>query len=266
MPGAPLPPSLEQLGSRHFAFFPAIFGVEHNEWTFRQASWSEILVVNVKSGTELWVPRRFVGEVSRVDEPMVIIGLTRELELRGGMLVPHERRVIEMPRAVNAPILTAEARDSAPPPMDRPLSVENARSGPASAESRIGRLVAVTLLLGIAACALFISFYRGVFSGDRVTYKGVLQSSFGLSGLDDYYAVVRKLGTPATDKWKSEVGEVQYRALAYPDKGLTAILMGRERNKALYIGALDRDWRVVDSVNLPGGSNTYQMLARLERF
>jgi hypothetical protein len=60
------------------------------------------------------------------------------------------------------------------------------------------------------------------------------------------------------------VGEVQYRLLKYADK--TVILMGRERPKAVYIGALDNQWKVVDSVELPGGAQSYAMLSKLPRF
>jgi hypothetical protein len=54
-----------------------------------------------------------VGEVSAVNDPVVILGLTRELEYRDGMVTPVERRVIEMPAAVG------ENRGPAPPPADR---------------------------------------------------------------------------------------------------------------------------------------------------
>src|ERR671927_481255 len=98
---APVPPSIEHLGDRPFSFYPAIIGVDHNEWIFSRATWSEVLVVNRASKQELWIPRRLVGEVSRIDDPVVIVGLNKELEMKGGMVVPHDRRIIEIPRAVN---------------------------------------------------------------------------------------------------------------------------------------------------------------------
>src|ERR1035438_9417998 len=64
MASPPIPPSLEHLVTRPFSFYPPIISVEHNEWLFRKASWSEIQVVNCRSGTEIWIPRRFVGEVA----------------------------------------------------------------------------------------------------------------------------------------------------------------------------------------------------------
>src|SRR5580704_11516060 len=96
----PFPPPLDHLGSRPFSFFPAILNIEHNEWLFRKATWSEILVYNVKTAEELWIPRRFMGEISRIEDPVVIVGLVKELEYRGGAVLPHQRRVIEMPVAV----------------------------------------------------------------------------------------------------------------------------------------------------------------------
>ena len=97
----PVPPPLDQIGSRPFSFYPAILGIQHNEWAYRKATWSEILVFNPEANLDLWIPRRFIGEVSRIDEPVVIVGLTKELEYRAGTVWPHERRIIEMPKAVN---------------------------------------------------------------------------------------------------------------------------------------------------------------------
>src|ERR1700720_3484913 len=100
MASPPIPPSLDHLVTGPFSFYPPIVNIEHHERLFRQASWSEILVVNCKSASEIWIPRRFVGEFSRVDDPVLIVGLNRELEYKSGMIVPFQRRVIEMPVAV----------------------------------------------------------------------------------------------------------------------------------------------------------------------
>ena len=61
MAADPHPPRLEDLGDHAFSFYPPIWGVEHNEWKFVRATWSEMLVHNTKSGSEIWVPRRFLG-------------------------------------------------------------------------------------------------------------------------------------------------------------------------------------------------------------
>ncbi len=258
MSAPPIPPPFEHLGHRAFAFYPSIVGVDHNEWRYKKATWSEVLVMNTKSGEEIWIPRRFLGELASIEEPVMIWGLTKELELKMGAVVPHVRRVIEMPRAVND---VPRAAAIPPGPMPAPvvnISLEN------RAENRIGRLIGAMLLLGITLAAVVVGVYRSVTSGRTAHYRPVMQSTLGLTAADDYFSVVRKLGTPSSDRWRDETGEVQYRLLEYPDK--FALLMGRERNKAVYIGAMDREWRVIDSVELPGGVRTYTMLVRLRRF
>src|ERR1700733_8692190 len=97
----PIPPPLAQLGRRPFSFYPAILDAGHNEWVYRSATWSDVLVRNTKTNEEVSVPRRYLGEISRVDAPVMIVGLLAELEYRAGVVWPAERRVIQMPRAVN---------------------------------------------------------------------------------------------------------------------------------------------------------------------
>ena len=118
----PIPPSLSRLGSRPFSFYPAIGNIRHNQWVYRRATWSEILVANSRTGEEIWVPRQFVGEVSAVNDPVVILGLTRELEYRNGVVTPVERRVIQMPAAVGgnrgpSPIPQADRNHERPAPV-----------------------------------------------------------------------------------------------------------------------------------------------------
>jgi hypothetical protein len=260
MSGPSIPPPFEPLSHRPFSFYPPILRVEHNEWRFRKATWSEILVVNTKSGEEMWIPRRFVGEISLIDEPVMILGLTKELEYNAGQVLPHVRRVIEIPRAVN---------ESFPPRTD-PVSQSAPVVGirlESGTESRIGKLILAVIGLGLIACVLIISFFRGGRDGTRISYSPVLQSELSLTSTDDYFAVVRSLGTPAADQWRSDKGEMQYRVLRYPEKGIAAILMGSERNKETYIGAVELStWRPVHAVSLPGGRDTYSMLRSIPRF
>lgn len=260
MSAVPTPPPFDQAGNRPFSFFPPIVGIEHNDWRFRQATWSEALVVNTKTNDELWVPRRYVGELSKVDEPVMIVGLTKELEYKAGVLIPHVRRVIQMPRAVND-----YPRPSGVVEEPRPAPVVGIKLE-AGAESRIGRLIVATLILGITGTAILVGVYRNLSSGRMVQYKPVMQSELGLTAADDYFAVTRKLGTPTEDRWKSDTGEVQYRLLRFPARGLRVILMGRERKEARYIGALNNEWKVVDSVTLPGNVQTHAILGALSRF
>jgi hypothetical protein len=255
-----LPPPFDQLEHRPFSFYPAVVGIEHNEWRLRKATWSELLVVNTKTALEVWTPRRFMGDLSRTDDPVMIVGLNREVEYRAGQVVPHIRRVIEMPRAVNdSPrVSTAEA-----PPEAAPVVGIRFESG---AESRISRLILWALAGGVLACVLFIAFQGANRDGRGVSYAPVMQSNLGLGPQDDYHAVRRKLGPPATDRWRETGGEMQYRALGYPSQGVIVILMGTEREKALYIGSMDQQWRPVDAVNLPNGRDTYSLLRSLKRF
>src|SRR5437867_9398615 len=111
----PIPPPIESLGPRPFSFYPAILNIEHNEWMFRKATWSEILVYNMKSKEEIWIPRRYIGEISRIEDPVVIVGLVKELEYRGGAILPYQRRIIQMPMAVG------DRRHVSSPPRPAPV-------------------------------------------------------------------------------------------------------------------------------------------------
>ena len=75
--------AFETFQGRAFSFYPAIRNVEYNEWVYKRETWSEILVSNSKTGEEVWIPRHFVGRISTADEPVLIVGLKRELELKG---------------------------------------------------------------------------------------------------------------------------------------------------------------------------------------
>lgn len=246
--------------TRPFSFYPPVVGVEHNEWTYKQATWSEILVTNTKSGMEVWVPRRFLGEVSRVDEPVMIVGLKRELEYRAGSLWPYERRVIEMPKAVND--YARPTPEETPGPPSR--MAEMRRSD--GAESRIGKLILIAMAAMLAVTFAVVSFYRGKHDVKNVEFVGIEQKALNLSAKDDYHAVVRRLGSPREDRWREGQGEMQYRLLSYPDAGIYVVLMGLDREQARYIGALDSNWKPVHSVDLPGHGNTRAMLNKLAKF
>lgn len=249
----PVPTSVDQLGDRPFSFYPAILGIEHNEWTYSRGAWSEVLVVNRTSGAELWIPRRYVGEVSRVDEPVVIVGLNRELEYKSGMVLPHERRVVEMPRAVNDIPRRPDA-----PPEPRPHRVVDMRLA-GGAESRVGRLLLMVVAVGVLACIVVIAILS---TGKRISYQTIMQSELAFTANDDAEYIIGKLGRPGEDKWRSELGELQYRRLTYPSQGISIILMGTERKTARYVGAMDSNWHVVHSIN----ANAEAMLRNLKRF
>jgi hypothetical protein len=148
MASPPIPPLLDYLANRSFSFYPPILNIEHNEWLFRKATWSEIQVVNRRSGQEIWIARRYVGEVSRIDHPVLIVGLFRELELKDGMVVPFQRRIIEMPIAVGgtAVIEQPAGRRAAPAPV---IGIR--------LERRNHRALKLALILGAALVALYVA-------------------------------------------------------------------------------------------------------------
>ncbi len=258
MAGESIPPPIEHFPERPFSFFPPIRNIEHNEWRFRRSNWAELLVVNSKTGMELWISRRFIGDISEVDEPVMIVGLNKELEYTAGNLVPHTRRVLGMPPPVFGP-----PEPSLAPAPRRPRTGWRMDS---SAESRVGWLILGALALGIAATFLVVIVSRLGRSGENVVYQPVLQSELGLSAQDDYWAVVRKFGMPDEDRWRPDTGELQYRLLAYPKRSFFIVLMGPDREHARYIGALDKNWKPIDSVSQSGGIGTASMLRALKKF
>ncbi|MEO8373480.1 MAG: hypothetical protein ABI806_30125 [Candidatus Solibacter sp.] len=255
MASPPIPPQLDHLITRPFSFYPPIVAIEHNEWLYRKASWSEILVVNCKTSEEIWISRRYVGEVSRVDDPVLIVGLVRELEYKGGMVVPYQRRVIEMPVAVGG-------NPSSPSGPERPAPglIVGIRMSSVQ-DKRVFRLIGAAVTLAILLYVLAVTLSR-----QRVVYTTKDQTYLGLTARDDRTEVVVKLGDPATDHWQSEEGALQYEALGYPDRKLTVILMGGDRKSVQYVGAMDENWKPVHSVQLRSGGSTDSLLRGLKKF
>lgn len=258
MPAPSSPEWIEHLASRPFAFYPALVGVEHNEWRLVRATWSEIQVANTRQPLEVWIPRRYFGEISRVEEPVMIVGLARELEYKAGAVWPYQRRVIELPRAV------AELKRY--PPEPEPLPPPSGVRPAPSTESRISRLIVTALAGGLALFVLTVAVFRIGPLRSRVVLTARDQAYLELTRYDDYHAVVKKLGPPAEERWRSEEGEIQYQRLSYPQRGYFVILMGPNRNEARYIGAMDRNWQLLHYVELPGGGSTRAVLRSLKRF
>jgi hypothetical protein len=257
----PAPPPIEDLGHRRFSFYPAIANCQHNEWIYRRATWSEVLVQNTRTNEEIWVPRCYFGAISRVDEPVVIVGLLKELEYKQGALWAVERRVIEMQRAVND---SPRARWREPAPQ-KPASVISIRleNRPVS---RVGRVMLGGVSLGIIGCVLAISLYRGGIIGSRAYFTPVAPNYLSFGSGDDYGAIVRALGRPSSDHWFQDDEGMQYRALFYARQGFHLVLMGRDRDGARYIGALDRNWNPIHSVRLAGAGSSLPLLRTLKKF
>jgi hypothetical protein len=243
--------AIDELGERHFSFYPAILNVEHNEWVVRELKWSEILIANCRTNQELWIPRRYVGDVATVGDPFTIVGLQKELEYKAGTVWPHERRLLKMPPNVSKTY--SAGSEQKPPSMFSRLA-----RGP---EMKVGRLVGGVVIISLVAILAVVAFALR-----PVRFHGVEQYALSLSGEDDYLSVVRKMGTPSEDRWRSNTGELQYRLLRFKDKPYSLILMGADREKARYIGAMNGDWKPVDSVTIPGGGSTLSLLRGLQKF
>lgn len=263
---APLPTPLQHLGGRRFSFYPPIRNLEHNEWLYRSATWSECVVANARSGEEVCIPRVFLGEVSHADEPVMVVGLSRELECRSGAIVPLERRVIEMPRPV-----PAEMNDARPATQNSGhlAPVINIRLEPRT-EIRFGKQMGVALLLGAVGLTIVAGIVRQVQGPQRGDLFRINRGYLQLKPTDDYVSTVRKMGTPAIDRTKAADGRV-YRALAYRSTGYGAryysvILMGSNASDGRYIGTVDSRGRLMDAVRFPDGSTSEWVLRSLPSF
>jgi len=234
---------LAELRHGRFSFFPAIVGVQHNEWILRRASWTDIVVANAKTSEEICIPRRFVGEVSSIEAPYRIVGLIKELEYREGVILPHRRVVLEMPRAVND-FSRASLRPTLYP---RPAGVVAIRAEPDS-ESRFRRVLRGSIAAGFLACLAVIFVVRDAHLGPGFGWTSGSLRIPNLSARDDYDSVVKKLGAPSSDRWlESRIGPGGYRRLWYPRRGVTIILNGASSNNARYAGMLNRNGEIIQS-------------------
>lgn len=262
MPGPPLPPPFNEIGQRRFSFYPSIANAEPNEWLFRSASWSEVQVLNARTNQEVWIPRQYIGTLSETDDPVLIVGLTKELEWKAGAVWPRVKRVIEIPRAVNDVPLRPHFPVNEPKP---PASIVGIKLE-GRAESRVGRLVLYAGVGTVLVSLLVLVVFRDWIFAPRISYRPIVETSLGLSISDDYDSIVAHLGKPAADRWQTEKGALQFRALSYPQQHLNVILMGQDRHHMHYIGALDRDWHVVDAVRLGRKADSSSLLRNLPKF
>jgi hypothetical protein len=108
-------------------------------------------------------------------------------------------------------------------------------------------LLAVSTLVVLYLVAL--SFLRvGDLRQKGPSLVGRDQSYITLSSHDDLLGVTQKLGQPASDH-QQETGTIFYRALGYPDRRYTVILMGPDRTSMTYIGTMDQNWHPIHFVN-----------------
>jgi hypothetical protein len=255
----PIPTPLEQLGRRPFSFYPAILNVEHNEWLFGRAHWDEIQVLNTKSNEELWIPRRFLTGVSSIEEPVVIVGLVKELEYREGVVVPHVQRVIEMPLAVNdiaRPLIAAPEPGHMAPVVG--IRVESGE------ESSKGRKLLGAVATGILACIFgMVAFRDGPLFSRAHFFSPPPRLVLPFTASDDYLSVVERLGHPVSSRSRPSPDGREFHLLRYPERSFTVVLLGLDRDHASYLGALGRGGRVVHSVILPNGQDSSALLSRV---
>lgn len=258
---APPAPELDDLLHRAFSFYPPIIGIEHNEFLLQRGTWSEMLVQNTKTREEIWIPRRFFGEISRIDEPVMIVGLNRELEYKAGSIWPFERKVLDMPR---------QPRPIGPQPVE-PVPTEPTGlgrimgQGQSRTETGIGKLIGIVFAGVLVIGALVYAVVH--FTPDaKPTFTAKDQTYLELTRDDDEYAIMRKLGKPAETVWRPGEGELQYQRMSYPDRGYSVILMGTDRKSVRYIGTISKDWQPLHYVEFARGANTASMLRNLRRF
>src|SRR5579871_455560 len=259
MPAPSIPPLLAELGRRPFSFYPAILQIEHNQWVYEGSTWSEVTVRHEKTNESIVIPRHYLGEISSVDAPVVMVGLLKELECRDGVALPAERRVIEMPLAANGALPVWKEHRSGVPATVVGIRVEDSRRSPAV------RLILAGVALGVAGCVLAINLYRGGVNASRAFYAPAQRADLGLRAGDNAAAVSRLLGGAAADTWQNTAPHRGFRVLSYPSRGVRVVLFGSEPADATFLGVLDRTWRPMEAIRLPDGSSGYPLLGSVRR-
>ncbi len=248
--------ALDQLMNRRFSLSPPILNIEGNEWSLVRSTWSEILVAQPGGKLELWIPRRYVGEVAEGSGGAAVVSLTRELEYRGGTVWPVRTQSFETPVPARAE----------PASGGKPAGSGQASRQPAS-DTRLVRMIGIGLgVILVAGLLAAVLVRHGPSPRQRVTFTTRDQSYLELKRGDDYYAVVRALGPPQRDASRGAEGGLQFRALSYSDRAYIVILMGDKLPDATYIGTVDLNWRPVHWVSAGSGGDTRSLLGGLKPF
>jgi hypothetical protein len=168
--------------------------------------------------------------------------------------VPFQRRIIQMPMAVNAPLTSSATERNRPAPVVG-IRLEQTDRG-------IVKLILIAVASLVAIWLVAISFTRvGELRQKRIEFSGRDQTYLNLTNHDDSLAVVQKMGRPTTDR-QQETGTTLYRALGYPERHYSVILMGRDPSSMVYVGTMDADWHVLYAVN----AQDEALLRTLKRF
>ncbi len=263
----PAPPHAELL-DRPFSFYPPISGIENNEWRLVEATWSDMLVRNTQEDLQLSIPRRYFGGISETDKPVMIVGLTQELEFKTGAIWPMKRTLLKMPPP--APMTRPSGPPSEPDPSEpKGLSAIMGLGG-SGTDSKMTNMIAVSFLSLMVLTAIVWAVIK--FSpATKPTYVAKDQDYLGLTKDDDSFSVIRRLGQPSEDRWKPNSGELQYRAMVYRARGYTIILMGPKKADARYIGTISlgpdgKGWSPIHAIDFDRGANTMGMLRTLPKF
>ncbi len=105
-------------------------------------------------------------------------------------------------------------------------------------ESKAGRLLLYAGVAMVLVSLLVLVVFRDWIFSERVSYRPVVETNLGLNISDDYNSVIHRLGKPTSDRWQTDKGALQFRALSYPNDRSTVILMGQDRHHMHYIGAI----------------------------
>ena len=260
---APLmPPLLDQVGRRRFAFYPSIANADPNEWVLSGMTWADVRVVNARSGNKISIPRQYLAAVSETDDPILIVGLTKELEYREGAVWPRVKRVIEFPLAAND--------------YPRPFSgTPNRVAGPAQVvgirleraeESRTGKMFVAAGISAVVLSVVAVGVLSDWVSTSRIASRITAESLPLFTAEDDHASIARQLGPPDGDRWIAAANGDRLEALAYPGRGITVVLFSAQGGPARYLGILNRASHIIHSVGNGPGLDTASLLASVPRF
>jgi hypothetical protein len=263
----PAPPQAE-LKDRPFSFYPPISGIENNEWRLLEATWSDMLVRNTQGDLQVAIPRRYFGPVSETDKPVMIVGLTQELEFKTGAIWPVKKMVLHMPPP--SPMTPPPGPKPERDPSEPTGLLAILGTGSEGTDTKITRMIAVTFVSVLALTMLIWALVK--FSPEtKPTFVAKDQDYLALTKEDDSFAVIRRLGVPVEDRWRPNSGELQYRAMVYPARGYAVILMGTRQEDARYVGTMSlgpdgKGWSPIHSIEFNRGASTMGMLRGLPRF
>ena len=253
--------TLDSLRDRRFSFYPAIHGVDHNEWTLTESTWAEIQVRNSGSGQEFWIPKNHLGTVSSTDSPVLILGLERELEAKAGGVFPRRMVVTGYHHAAG------RLRSARPTPQRRQAQQDSADRAPVLRPLVVA--ISVALMAGLVG---FLGVVGGLHNPLEVLFapdtSTADQRYLGLQRNDSYFEVVNRLSAPEEEQWISgEEDELQFQALHYGSRGYIIVMMGGSRAEMRYLGTLhDPSRRVLDSAQFARGGDTSSMMRNLPEF